>query len=49
MGAIMIQEIIVGAIVLAAVAFVVRKYFWKSKKASGGCGSCGGCDKGSCS
>jgi fluoride ion exporter CrcB/FEX len=37
------QEIIVGAIVLGAVLFLVRRWLPFGKKSSGSCGSCGGC------
>ncbi|MCV9932412.1 FeoB-associated Cys-rich membrane protein [Flavobacterium sp. LS1R47] len=33
----MVQEIIAFIILLVAVAFLIRKYFWKSKK-KGNCG-----------
>ena len=42
------QEVIVGLIVLLALAFLVRHYFFGKKK-TGACGGCSGCsNKPSC-
>lgn len=39
------QEIIVGLCVLAALAFVLRRYLpLGNKKAASGCAGCNGCD-----
>ncbi len=45
---IMWQEIIVGLCVLAALAFLLRRWLF-GRKASGSCGSCSGCSTPSCS
>jgi hypothetical protein len=39
------QEIIAGALVVGAAAFLTRRFWWKksSSKASSGCASCSGC------
>ncbi len=38
------QEIIMGFIVLGAVAYLTRQWLPFGKKSSGSCGGCGGCN-----
>ncbi len=37
----MTQEIIAFAALFLAIAFLVRKFFWKKKKSAKGCDGCG--------
>ncbi len=38
------QEILVGVMVLAAVAFLARRFWPKSAGGTGSCGGCNSCD-----
>ncbi|RRN44094.1 FeoB-associated Cys-rich membrane protein [Lautropia dentalis] len=43
----MIENLIVAVIVIAAFAYVLRKFIFKKKSAGGDCGTCDKCSGGS--